>query len=155
MLLFEKASVLQTNSRMGRTIGFEQAYTDQGISIDKSLWCHILLEILRSEQALDYVIDFLQDYSGISAAFSLTEETVRLTSAAISRLNDHSNIDLLSFDIPHLSDAAYVQQDEREMAQTAVKLLREQMEVFILLRAVIPVQLINFYLATGFHHNAI
>ncbi|MGF6357585.1 hypothetical protein ABIE27_005546 [Paenibacillus sp. 4624] len=92
--------------------------TDQGISIDKSLWCHIPLDILRSEQALDYVIDFLQDHSGISAAFSLTGETARLTLAAISRLNDHSNIDLLSFDNPHLSGVAYVQQDEQEMAQS-------------------------------------
>lgn len=40
----------------------------------------------------------------------------------------------VSFDNPHLSGVAYVQQDEQEVAQTAVKLLREQMEVFILLR---------------------
>ncbi|MEC0128423.1 GntR family transcriptional regulator [Paenibacillus pabuli] len=126
-----------------RTLGFEQAYTDQGISIDKSLWCHIPLDILRGEQALDYVSDFLQDHSGISAVFSLTEETARLTSAAISRLNGHSNIDLLSFDNPHLSGVAYVQQDEQEMARTAVKLLREQMEdIYSPKNAVIPVQLI-------------
>lgn len=126
-----------------RTLGFEQAYTDLGISIDKSLWCHIPLDILRGEQALDYVSDFLQDNSGISAAFSLTEETARLTSAAISRLNDHSNIYLLSFDNPHLSGVAYVQQDEQEMARTAVKLLREQMEdIYSPKNVVIPVQLI-------------
>ena len=126
-----------------RTLGFEQAYTDQGISIDKRLWCHIPLDILRSEQALDYVSNFLQNHSGISAAFSLTEETARLTSAAIRRLNDHSNIDLLSFDNPHLSGVAYVQQDEQEMARTAVKLLREQMEdMYSPKNAVIPVELI-------------
>ncbi|MCF7754078.1 GntR family transcriptional regulator [Paenibacillus xylanexedens] len=126
-----------------RTLGFEQAYTDQGISIDKSLWCHIPLDILRSEQALDYVSNFLQNHSGISAAFSLTEETARLTSAAISLLNDHSNIDLLSFDNPHLSGVAYVQQDEQEMARTAVKLLCEQMEdIYSPKNAVIPVELI-------------
>jgi len=89
--------------KSGHTLGFEQAYTDQGISIDKSLWCHIPLDILRIEQELDYLSNFLQNHSGISAAFSLTEETARLTSAAISLLNVHSNIDLLSFDNPHLS----------------------------------------------------
>ncbi|MEK3752503.1 GntR family transcriptional regulator [Paenibacillus sp. FSL E2-8871] len=126
-----------------RTLGFEKAYTDQGISIDKSLWCHIPLDILRGEQALEYVSDFLQGHSRISAAFTLTEETARLTSAAISRLNNHSNIDLLSFDNPHLSFVAYVQQDEQEMARTAVKLLLEQIEnIYSPKNAVIPVQLI-------------
>lgn len=126
-----------------RTLGFEQAYTDQGISIDKSLWCHIPLDILRGEQALDYVSDFLKGHSGISAAFSLTEETARLTSAAISCLHDHADIDLLSFDNPHLSDIAYVQQDEQEMARTAVKLLLEQIEdIYSPKNAVIPVQLV-------------
>ncbi|WP_347387066.1 hypothetical protein [Paenibacillus amylolyticus] len=73
----------------------------------------------------------------------MTEETARLTSSAIRRLNDHSNIDLLSFDNPHLSGVAYVQQDEQEMARTAVKLLREQMEdTYSPKNAIIPVQLI-------------
>ena len=92
---------------------------------------------------MDYVSNFLQNHSGISAAFSLTEETARLTSAAIRLLNVHSNIDLLSFDNPHLSGVAYVQQDEQEMARTAVKLLREQMDdIYSPKNAVIPVQLI-------------
>lgn len=129
-----------------RTLGFEQAYTDQGISIDISLWCHIPLNILRSEHALDYISEFLLNHSGISTAFSLTEETARLTSSAIRRLNNHSNIDLLSFNNPHLSGVAYVQQDEQEMARTAVKLLREQMEDNYssknAITAIIPVQLI-------------
>lgn len=126
-----------------RTFGFEKAYTDQGISIDKSLWCHIPLDILRGEQALDYVSDFLQERSGITAAFTLTEETARLTSAAISRLNHDTNIELLSFDNPHLARVAYVQQDEQEMARTAVRLLREQMDnIYSPKNAVIPVQLI-------------
>ncbi|PWW06517.1 GntR family transcriptional regulator [Paenibacillus cellulosilyticus] len=126
-----------------RTLGFEKAYTDQGISIDKSLWCHIPLNILRGEQALDYVSGFLQEHSGITAAFTLTEETARLTSAAISSLNNHTTIELLSFDNPHLASVAYVQQDEQEMARTAVKLLREQMDhIYSPKNAVIPVQLI-------------
>lgn len=92
---------------------------------------------------MEYVSEFLLNHSGISAAFSLTEESARLTSTAILRLNDHSNIDLLSFDNPHLSGVAYVQQDEQEMARTAVKLLREQMEdTYSPKYAIIPVQLI-------------
>ncbi|GMK36952.1 transcriptional regulator [Paenibacillus sp. CCS19] len=126
-----------------RTLGFEKAYTDQGISIDKSLWCHIPLDILRGEQALDYVSSFLQERSGITAAFTLTEETARLASAAISRLNNDTTIELLSFDNPHLTNVAYVQQDEQEMARTAVKLLSEQMDnIYSPKNAVIPVQLI-------------
>lgn len=126
-----------------RTLGFERAYTDQGISIDKSLWCHIPLDILRGEQALDYVSSFLQNHCGITAAFTLTEETARLTSAAISRWNNDTTIELLSFDNPHLAGVAYVQQDEQEMARTAVKLLLEQMgNIYSPKNAVIPVQLI-------------
>lgn len=101
------------------------------------------LSTFYGEQALDYVSNFLQNHSEISATFSLTEETARLTSAAISLLNVHSNIDLLSFDNPHLSGVAYVRQDEQEMARTAVKLLREQMDdIYSPKNAVIPVQLI-------------
>lgn len=126
-----------------RTTGFEKAYIDQEISIDKSLWCHVPLDILRSDRALDYITDFLQTRKTITAAFTLTEEIAQLTSQALARIEDRPVVTLISFDDPGLPGVAFVQQDEREMARSAVSLLREQIEhAYAPQSVVLPVKLV-------------
>lgn len=126
-----------------RTAGFEKAYIDQEISIDKSLWCHVPLDILRSDRALDYLTDFLQSHKSITAAFTLTEEIAQLTSRALARIENRPDVALVSFDDPGLPGVPYVQQDVREMARAAVSLLRERIErEYAPQHFVVPVKLI-------------
>ena len=126
-----------------RTTGFEKAYIDQEISIDKSLWCHVPLDILRSDKAQDYITDFLQAHGSITAAFTLTEEIAQLTSRALARIGRQPEVELFSFDDPGLPNVSYVQQDEQEVARTAVSLLCDQINhSYAPQNVVVPVKLV-------------
>ncbi|GLX70307.1 GntR family transcriptional regulator [Paenibacillus glycanilyticus] len=126
-----------------RTIGFEKAYIDQAESIDKSLWCHVPLEVLRSEAALNYVTDFLKAHPTITAAFTLTEEIAGLTWQALQRIKRRTEVELFSFDNPDIPHVPYVQQDEQALARSAVMLLRDQIEhTYDPQHIVVPVQLV-------------
>ncbi|WP_199624196.1 GntR family transcriptional regulator [Paenibacillus alkalitolerans] len=129
-----------------RTNGFERAYIDKGISIDKSLWCHVPLNILRNENALPYLTEFISSHPQITAAFALTAEMTNLTFRAINSPRRNSNagpIELISFDDPEIPGIPYVKQDERKLAQTAVQLLIRQMESnYAPQQAVIPVKFV-------------
>lgn len=126
-----------------RTTGFEKAYIDQEISIDKSLWCHIPLDILRSDKAQDYITEFLNAHGSITAAFTLTEEIAQLTSRALNRIGKPSEVELFSFDDPGIPNVSYVQQDERQMARAAVSLLLDQIKhSYAPQSVVVPVKLV-------------
>ncbi|NIK69482.1 MULTISPECIES: GntR family transcriptional regulator [unclassified Paenibacillus] len=126
-----------------RTTGFEKAYIDQGESIDKSLWCHVPLEVLRSEGALNYVTDFLKSHPTITAAFTLTEEIAGLTWQALRLLERRTEVELFSFDNPDIPNVPYVQQDEQELARSAVMLLQDQIgQTYDPRHIVVPVQLV-------------
>lgn len=125
-----------------RTAGFEKAYIEHGVSIDKNLWCHVPLGILRSDEALPYITEFLRANPSVTAAFTLTEEIANLTSRALSRLGNEK-VELFSFDDPGLPHVPYVLQDERKMARAAVDLLRDQMKYeYTPRQIVVPVQLV-------------
>lgn len=126
-----------------RTAGFEKAYIDQGESIDKSLWCHVPLDVLRSDRALDYITDFLQTHPTISAAFTLTEEIAGLTWKALQLTGRRTDVELFSFDNPDIPAVPYVQQDEQELARSAVMLLQDQIQhAYDPQHIVVPVQLV-------------
>jgi len=126
-----------------RTVGFEKAYMDHGISIDKNLWCHVPLEILRSDRALEYITNFLKINSSITAAFTLTEEIARLTAIALTKLNRLDDVQLFSFDYSGFPDIPYVLQNEEEIARAAVTLLFEQIELnYSPRQVVVPVKLV-------------
>ncbi|WP_276354201.1 GntR family transcriptional regulator [Cohnella caldifontis] len=126
-----------------RTTGFEKAYIDREISIDKNLWCHVPLDILRSDRALDYITEFWGGHPAITAAFTLTEEIAQLTSQALRRTRREKDVELISFDDPGIPNVSYVQQDEREMARSAVSLLCEQIKsAYAPQNVVVPVKLV-------------
>jgi DNA-binding LacI/PurR family transcriptional regulator len=126
-----------------RTTGFENAYIDREISIDKNLWCHIPLGILRSDRALDYITEFLELHPSVTAAFTLTEEIAQLTLRSLQRVRRESEVELISFDDPGIPNVSYVQQDEREMARRAVSLLCDQIaSAYAPQNAVVPVKLV-------------
>ncbi len=128
-----------------RTAGFEKAYIDRGISIDKGLWCHVPLDILRSENALPYISNFLIEHSSVTAIFTLTAEMANLTSRALKQLSSEpGSVQLISFDNPELVPVPFVMQDEQRMAQAAVELLCQQMNSdYNPQHVVIPVRLVH------------
>ncbi|MGG1556058.1 GntR family transcriptional regulator [Paenibacillus ferrarius] len=110
-----------------RTQGFEKAYIDSNILIDKSLWCHVPIDILRTGDTSAYVVNFLQQHPNITAVFALTAEMARITHHALhveDELNPHTV--LVSFDDPEIPGISHVLQDEQQMALSAVSLLLEQ-----------------------------
>ncbi|OXM85781.1 GntR family transcriptional regulator [Paenibacillus rigui] len=127
-----------------RTAGFEKAYTDQGVSIDKGLWCHVPLDILRSNDALSYITDFLRSHPQLTAAFTMTAEMARLTSRALQGAGSSSSVkELISFDDPELPHVPYIAQNESKMAEAAVDLLIRQIDShYEPQQVVIPVKLI-------------
>lgn len=110
-----------------RTHGFEKAYIDSNILIDKSLWCHVPIDILRTGNTSAYVVKFLHQHPTITAVFALTAEMARLAHHALhveEGLNP--NTVLVSFDDPEIPGISHVLQDEEQMALSAVSLLLEQ-----------------------------
>ncbi|UUZ86724.1 GntR family transcriptional regulator [Paenibacillus sp. P26] len=127
-----------------RTAGFEKAYIDHGVPIDKSLWCHVPLDILRSEKALDYIAEFLISHRRLTATVTLSAEMAQLTSSALKSVGlEASPPELISFDDPGLPNIPYVMQDEKKMAEVSVSLLQQQMEQdYMPQQTVIPVRLV-------------
>ena len=124
-----------------RTSGFEKAYMERRLAIDKNLWCHVPLDILRTDMAEPYVSAFLQEHPQVSAVFTLSAEMARLTSQSLSKLA-RREIELVSFDDPDLPGISYVKQDENRLAEAAVTLLKSQIEGgYSPQQTVIPVKL--------------
>ncbi|NQX69403.1 GntR family transcriptional regulator [Paenibacillus alba] len=110
-----------------RTHGFEKAYIDGNILIDKSLWCHVPIDILRNGDTSAYIVKFLHQHPSITAVFALTAEMARLTHHALHQEEDlNPLIELVSFDDPEIPGISHILQDEAQMALSAVKLLLEQ-----------------------------
>jgi len=125
-----------------RTHGFEKAFIDNNIPIDKSLWCHVPIAILRNGGTSAYVESFLQQQSNMTAVFALTAEMTRLTHHALQQEQGlNSQIELVSFDDPEIPGISHILQDEEQMAHSAVQLLLDQLEgYYVPQRVEIPVK---------------
>ncbi|CAH1208031.1 HTH-type transcriptional repressor PurR [Paenibacillus allorhizoplanae] len=122
-----------------RTSGFEKAFIDNNVLIDKNLWCHVPLDILRTEQVIQYITDFLTARPHIEVAFTLTAEMANLT------FRSNQDLELISFDDPEIPNVPFIQQNEIQMAKTAVKLLKLQIDgEYAPEQEVIPVNLVTF-----------
>lgn len=128
-----------------RTHGFEKAYIDSNIPIDKSLWCHVPIGILRTGDTSAYVLNFLRQHSNITAVFALTAEMARITHHALHAEDVlNPNTLLVSFDDPEIPGISHVLQDEEQMALSAVTLLLEQCNgEYMPQRVEVPVQWIQ------------
>lgn len=111
-----------------RTVGFEKAYIDQHISIDKNLWCHIPLDILRNQQGKEYITHFMTHHPQVTAVLALSAEAAKLTYASLVQLERTATVELISFDDPELPGIGYLKQDERTIARLAVELVHAQIK---------------------------
>ncbi|CAG7652675.1 GntR family transcriptional regulator [Paenibacillus allorhizosphaerae] len=129
-----------------RAQGFEKAFQQRGIPIDKNLWCVIPLRTLYSEEAYGQIFEFLQQNPEITAVFTVNTMLAQFTYKAAKQLGravpDH--IKLVTFDSPELDHVSWIQQNEQEMCRQTLNLLLEQMQgAYEPRRVVVPVNLIK------------
>lgn len=109
-----------------RAKGYEGAFVQLGLSIDKSLWCMLSLQEIESGQSEQKITQFIQEHPEITAIFTVNAylaEMVKKVMKAAGRDNIvHSTFD----DVDDVF--AYIRQQEDEVCRAAVSLLLEQLE---------------------------
>ncbi|AYB44054.1 GntR family transcriptional regulator [Paenibacillus lautus] len=129
-----------------RAQGFEQAFLERGMSIDKSLWCLIPLEEIASGNSVDKIREFLDGNPEITGIVTANTELCRSAykAAVASRKRVPEDLELITFDPPDLPHVPFIRQNEEEMCRLTVELLIEQIEgAFEARRIMVPVMLVN------------
>ncbi|SEK52553.1 DNA-binding transcriptional regulator, LacI/PurR family [Paenibacillus sp. cl141a] len=129
-----------------RAQGFEQAFLERGMSIDKSLWCLIPLEEIASGNSVDKIREFLGENPEITGIVTANTELCRSAykAAVAARKRVPEDLELITFDPPDLPHVPFIRQNEEEMCRLTVDLLIEQIEgAFEARRIMVPVMLVN------------
>jgi len=129
-----------------RAQGFEQAFLERGLSIDKSLWCLLPLDKIASGQSVEHIQDFLDGSPDITGVITANTELCRnvYKAAVASRRRVPDALELITFDPPDLPNVPYIRQNEEEMCRLTIELLTEQIEgAFEARRIVVPVHLVK------------
>lgn len=108
-----------------RAKGYEQAFVDYGLSIDKSLWCMLSLQEIESGNSPGKVKQFLQEHPHITAVFTVNAYLAEVVRRALYEAGQTHIIHSTFDDVEHVF--AYVRQQEDEVCRTAVSLLTEQL----------------------------
>ncbi|RKP48937.1 GntR family transcriptional regulator [Cohnella endophytica] len=127
-----------------RALGFEKAFIDRKVPIDKSLWCFIALDALDSNKSVEFIYEFFKEHPDITAVFTVNAILAGKVYTALKRLGRQipQDVEMFTFDQPNLPDIPYVSQDEETICKTAVEQLVQQIEGNDQLsQAVIPVTL--------------
>lgn len=127
-----------------RARGYEAAFTDRELPIDKSYWCLLPIDTIASGKAEEAITRFLGERPETTAVFAANAELARDAERAIRALWDgrpaHAMPKLTAFDDPNVRGATYIQQQEDEIGRVAVQLLAEQLAGrFEPRRVVVPV----------------
>ncbi|WP_459967553.1 GntR family transcriptional regulator [Paenibacillus sp. JCM 10914] len=129
-----------------RSQGFEQAFLERGLSIDKRLWCLLSLEEIAAGQSTVKIKEFLACNPDISGIVTANTELCRIVykAATACRKPIPEEMELITFDPPDLPNVPYIRQNEGEMCRLTVELLIEQIEGgHEARRLVVPVKLVK------------
>lgn len=120
-----------TNSAVEeRLIGHEQYLSEHNIPINKSNWCILDYDINESAYAFDYIKQFYQKHSDITAAICVNAEMAQIAYYALNQIGKKipDDFELISFDQPYTPGVSYISQDEKQIAKKAVDLLLTQID---------------------------
>ncbi|EHB62460.1 MULTISPECIES: GntR family transcriptional regulator [Paenibacillus] len=126
-----------------RAKGFEAAFMEQGLPIDKTLWCMLDLGTIGEGRGQREIERFLRARRDVTAVFAVNAELARYASNAIREngLGTGSSPQLAAFDDPDLEGVPYVHQQLDDVCRIAVDLLSEQLSgTFEPRREVVPVR---------------
>lgn len=143
-----------------RAKGFEAAFMEQGLPIDKTLWCMLDLETIAHGDGPREIVRFLRERSGVTAVFAVNAELARYAHQAIREIwpgawtetekekekeKEAGNAPLLvAFDDPGLEGVPHVRQQLDDICRRAVDMLSEQLSgTYEPRREVVPVRWIG------------
>lgn len=110
-----------------RAAGYEKAYLEHHIPIDKSLWCLLSLNSIQQNTAEQMIADFLEAKDNVTAIFTVN---VRLAHMVHSYLRKHGlldRIELMTFDIPDIPGVSYVAQNIESISRKSIEMLKAQL----------------------------
>ena len=110
-----------------RSIGFEKAFQDKNLSIDKNLWL-TSLDSTNNDEDFGTVLRFYRNNPNITAVFTVDVHMLDLTMQALRQLNRKvpDDIEIFTFDEPEQPGINYILQDYKAIAKAAVDLLLAQ-----------------------------
>ncbi|MCJ7842884.1 GntR family transcriptional regulator [Lederbergia sp. NSJ-179] len=124
-------SPLITNTvTIERSTGFEQAFLNNGLVLNKNMWLLINFHKISKEQTPMLIQEFFLDNPDMTAVFIMNAELSRYTNMALENLKKEygRDIELISFDDSGIEGLAYIQQDIEQCSKQTMELLQEQLE---------------------------
>jgi GntR family transcriptional regulator of arabinose operon len=134
------------SSTEDRSYGFEKAFQERMIPINKNLWCLVDLKTIQDNNDYNYILEFLKANLDITAIFTVNLRMLNLTIRALEELGRHigKDIEIFTFDNPHNPQINYILQDYENIAKSAVELLLSQINLSkdVQPQVIVPVKLI-------------
>lgn len=128
-----------------RASGFEHAFQDKNLPIDKNLWL-TNLNSTDSDEDLNSLLAFYKSHPDVTAIFTANIHMLDLTVAVLRQLDKKvpEDVEVFTFDEPNYPNVNYVLQDYETIAKSAVDLLIAQMQApaAAAKEIVVPVKLI-------------
>jgi len=129
-----------------RIIGFEKAYTDLDLPIDKRLWFFVGNGPRDDEATIARLKKFFAEHSEIEAVVAVDTVVAMLAYGVLQEmgLTVPDKVRLVSFDDPKLPFVPFIQQDTESIAKRAVDILIRQMEKgYMIERVTVPVRFMD------------
>lgn len=129
-----------------RARGYELAFTEHQLLIDKSLWCTLPLETIASGKGKEQIRQFLLSQQDLTAIFAVNAELARYAYQLLHQEDAYrgNKPELVAFDESELEQVTYIRQQIDEIGRLTIELLSEQLHgQYKPRREVVPVQLIS------------
>ncbi|MCM3782052.1 GntR family transcriptional regulator [Neobacillus mesonae] len=112
-----------------RAKGFEAAFMEHGLSIDKTLWCMLDLDTIAQGGGKEEIARFLGEPGDVTAVFAVNAELARYAHHAIEQIwpGEGGKPQLAVFDDPDIEGIPHVRQQLDNLCRRAVQLLSEQL----------------------------
>ncbi|THF80382.1 GntR family transcriptional regulator [Cohnella fermenti] len=130
-----------------RMIGFEKAYVDRKLPVDKQYWLFLRRDGKEQDAELcSRIRSFLENCPHVTAVVTVDTVLARLAYAVLHEMGRKVPNDVLlaSFDDPKLPFVPFVEQDIGTISQKAVDLIIRQMEQgYFVARESVPVRFVD------------